>query len=241
MKKNLFFWIMALMICAAVGCADKSSSLETDDNTRNEEELWETGVWESRHFITDYLVPSAIAVVVDEKGVLNLKVSGAEYPTTEEVIPEEAKYFIKLYGDTAYEGYVHPGMSPALSYPIDKITIYCDKDFDAKHAAGEPLDDIAQLDFNSFYPFVKNGYQLFPKSEESPNGDTVHYELIFDSVDAELTKLIQAKFLTNKISPSYVAKIEFCSTPEVPGEYTFNLAVTINGETLTTTFTHTFE
>jgi hypothetical protein len=40
---------------------------------------------------------------------------------------------------------------------------------------------------------------------------------------------------------SDVAKIEFASQPAEPGEYTFTLEVTTNGETFQTEFTHTFE
>ena len=63
----------------------------------------------------------------------------------------------------------------------------------------------------------------------------------FDDVNADRTKLMCAHFLTSKISPSYVAEIEFLSQPAELGEYTFTLEMTTNGETLKTEFTHTFE
>ena len=225
MRKLLFGAIAAF---ALWGCKEDSPS-----------EILETGTKPSPHYITEYLVASKIDVEVNkDSGKLCLKVSGDEYTTWHKNnISEEALYFIELYNDKSYHGSVHPGMTPALAYPLDKITIYCDKDFDAEHPAGEPLDKIALLYFSSYYPFIEGGY----KGIHPFNYDRISYIMHFDDVNADRTKLMCAHFLTSKISPSYVAEIEFLSQPAELGEYTFTLEMTTNGETLKTEFTHTFE
>jgi len=225
--RKLFF--VAFVAFALFGCKESDSFSE----------MPETGTWASPHYITEYLVASEIDVEVNkESGDLCLKVSGEEYQTWDKnEISKEALYFINLYNDKTYRGGVHPGMTPALAYPLDKITISCDRDFDAKHPAGEPLDKIALLYFSSFYPFIEGGCEgIHPF-----NYDRLSYIMNFYNVNADRTKLMCAQFLTSKISPSYVAKIDFVSQPEEPGEYTFTLEMTTNGETLKTEFTHTFE
>lgn len=247
MKKYLFLAFIAFVLC---GCSESSGILEDktdetrkDDNKDDNVEVpaEETGTWVTSHFITEYLVASEIAVE-NKNGTLCLKVLGDEYYTHyPSDISKEALELANMYNDNSYTGGIHPGAHPALAYPLDKITICCDKDFDAEHPAGESLDDIAQLGFCSFYPFVENGYNYFPMPDDWWYNDRVRYTMPFASVNAEVTKLLWAYFLTSKISPSYVAKIDFVSQPETPGEYAFALEMTTNGETLKTEFTHTFE
>ena len=227
MRKLLFLAFIAFTLC---GCKEDSPS-----------EILETGTIPSPHYITEYLVASKIDVEVNkDSGKLCLKVSGDEYTTWHKNnISEEALYFIELYNDKSYYGSVHPGMTPALAYPLDKITIYCDKDFDAEHPAGTPLDKIALLYFNTFYPYIEGGYKSLGSYDYYD--DRVWRIMNFTQINADRTKLMCAHFLTSKISPSYVAEIEFLSQPAEPGEYTFTLEMTTNGETLKTEFTHTFE
>lgn len=225
MRKLLFLAFIAFTLC---GCKEDSPS-----------EILETGTIPSPHYITEYLVASKIDVEVNkDSGKLCLKVSGDEYTTWHKNnISEEALYFIELYNDKSYYGSVHPGMTPALAYPLDKITIYCDKDFDAKHPAGTPLDKIALLYFSSYYPFIEGGY----KGIHPFNYDRISYIMRFDDVNADRSKLMCAHFLTSKISPSYVAEIEFLSQPAEPGEYDFVLETTINGKVYKSEFSYTFE
>lgn len=249
MRKILLLALIAFALC---GCGDSIGALDntTDktDETRKDENkddnvevpAEETGTWVTSHFITEYLVASEIAVE-NKNGTLCLKVLGDEYYTYTSNVSKEAIGLANIYNDNYYTGGIHPGMHPALAYPLDKITISCDADFDAEHPAGEPLDDIAQLGFCSFYPFIENGYQYFPMPDDWWYNDRIRYTMPFASVNAEVTKLLWAYFLTSRISPSYVAKIEFASQPAEPGEYTFTLEMTTNGETLKTEFTHTFE
>ena len=191
----------------------------------------------SKHYITEYLVASEIDVDY-VSGTLCLEVSGTEISVFNN--NEKAVALSNMYGDNGWTGVVGPGLQPALAYPIDKITIYSNKDFDAEHPAGEPLDDIVRLGFNSFYPFIANGYKYFPTSEEWWYSDRLPYSIPFADINAEVTKLIEAYYTTWQISPSYVAKIEFASEPTEAGKYTFTLEMTTNGETFETTFTHIF-
>lgn len=225
--RKLFFIIATCFIF--FGCKGEDASPE----------MPETETWYSRHFITEYIVASKIEVEINkESGELCLKVFGDEYKTwNNKEISQEALYFINLYNDNAYYGRVQPGMSRALAYPLDKITICCDKDFDAEHPAGTPLDKIALLYFSTFYPYIEGGY----KSLDSYYNDRIRRMMNFAQINADRTKLMWADFITSQISPSYVAQIEFLTPPEKAGEYAFTLEMTTNGETLKTEFTHTFE
>lgn len=229
MKNTLFALIAMLMFC---GCSDASSSLEDGDgNTRNEEDFVETGTWVTSHFVTNYIVPNAIATDRMYDGTILISFEGDDHDTTGKTLSEMAKYFTELYGDTSYEGAVYPGAFSALAYPIDKATISCDKDFDAEHPAGEPLDDIVRFDFVTCYDFIQNGYKLNAKYEYHE-----YYSLPLNEINADVTKLISLYF-TNENN----RELKFDSAPDEKGEYNFTLSMTINGKTLTTTFTHTFE
>lgn len=81
---------------------------------------------------------------------------------------EQHSYFSNLYGDTSYTGYTFRFSCPALAYPFDNITMSCNSDFDDEHLAGEPLDDIVQLKFGSFWEFIQNGYE-YPEGCEKPD------------------------------------------------------------------------
>ena len=190
----------------------------------------------SPHYVSEYMVPSDIKVV-PANDTFNIEFSGIIYPTfrgEDYEYNDIVKSLSELYGDTYYKGVAkpQPGSNPALAYPIDEISIYCDKNFDAEHPAGELLNDIATMNYKSYYNFIKNGY--LPYTQNHPNEQDVDsYSLCFDNINAEITKLVslRRKFTT----------ILFTSAPAEPGEYTFTLEMTTNGETLTTEFTHTFE
>ena len=223
MKKYLFMAFIAFVLC---GCKESSPF---------QDRLFGGSYYTSR-YITNYIVTSKI-VVENNDGTLCLKVSGQSFDA---IIPdEEALYFADLYNDNCYKGGVWPFRHVALAHSLDKITISCDKDFDAEHLAGEPLDDIAQLEFASYYPFIENGYNFFSKDNWKYR-DCIGYTMNFDSINAKIAKLIKVEFVRES-ELSDVAKIEFASQPAEPGEYTFTLEVTTNGETLKTEFTHTFE
>ena len=241
MKKILFLAFVAFALC---GCGDTSNTLEDKtDDTRHNEEIIETGVWASSFFVTEFVVPSKVEVAYDA-GQHWLKITGDEYITLDKNAQsfKQAVEFAELYGDTSYTGCVHPGLNRALAYPIDDITIYCEKDFDAEHPAGEPLDDVVKLEFKSFYEFIKNGYQ-YPKdiSLGTPDNEgAIDYTLSLGDIDATLATLVHIHPFRSQLI-NVTPLLHFASQPAEAGEYAFTLAVEINGETFETTFTHTFE
>lgn len=120
-------------------------------------------------------------------------------------------------------------MSISIAYPIDKITIKCDKDFDTEHPAEKPLNDIVMLDYKSYYRYIISGYV----STGGPWLEDVldHYVLTLYKIASDVTTLIYEGS----------AKLQFSSTSTNPGKYTFTLETTINGKIFKSTFTYTFE
>ena len=240
--KRLFF--AAIAVLALWGCGD-SSTLNTEDDTRHDEEVLDTGVFPSDYFITEYIVPSKIEVK-DFSGKLCLAVSGSQYRTCVEDENKDtpnfkkAMEFAEFYGDTSYEGSVYPGMSKSLAYPIEKITISCYENFDAEHPAGEPLDDIVKLEYKTFYEYVKNGYK---NQETTPVGvpdgwGEIDKFLCFNTIKTDYATLV---FLHSTNATIALPIIRFASAPTEPGEYYFVLETTINGEVFKSEFAYTFE
>ncbi len=199
---------------------------------------FETGVSSSPHYITEYVVPSEIEVVINEYGFIELRAPGIIHITYGDK-SEEAMRLAKLYGDTSFKGSVHPGLNPAFAYPIDEITIHSDADFDVRHPAGESLDDITLLSYATLYEFIRGGYKPLPQ-EARPGypeyTDLTHRTLCFNCISPEFTQLMGIS-----LRKYYLGEISFTTSPDIPGEYSFTLSLTTNGETFTTTFTHTFE
>ena len=115
--------------------------------------------------------------------------------------------------------------------------MFCDKDFDAEHPAGTPLDDIAILaGLESYYDYVSSGYKKLHDNPEYMDPMKEVFTLPFNQVNADI-----------KLSTYYTGKyaswsaLDFASKPDEAGEYTFTIEMTTNGKTLKTTFTHTFE
>lgn len=146
---------------------------------------------------------------------------------------DKFSYFNKLYNDTSFNKGNYPGAHQALAYPIDKITLSCDSDYDDKHPAGTPLDDIVKLKYTSYLDFIHNDYQ-YPegyKKEEGYRLGEILFEYYLSEINNDNTKLASRA----------VSTITFTELPTVAGEYNFTLELTSNGETLTTTFTHVFD
>ena len=186
-------------------------------------------------YVSVYVLPTEIEVIkdcVNDYGVFPyIHFKGKTQHTSGDDIPDEIKELRSIYGDTTRYRKDGGVRHIALAYPIDEITISCDQDFDSRHPAGEPLDDIVLLDYGTYYPFIQNGY----------NGISLtRYTICFNCVNANTTKLISYSRNLDFYEGRTPA-IKFRTKPDVPGEYTFNLAVDMNGETLTTSFTYTFE
>ena len=239
MRKLLF---MAFAAIALWGCGDASNDIEITDNTRNETEiLWGSSgerLWESSHFITEYVVPTNIKAICNVPGNIYIKATGDVYKTyrgKDYKDYNKALYFAKKYGDISYKGKVSEGQHTALAYPIEKITIWCDEDFDAEHPAGEPLDDIVNLKYTTFHKFIESGYKSTFDNPMWLDPEEEVFLLPFSSINADITKLIGSNLANYGIG-----NIKFISNPEELGEYTFTLEVTIKGEVFKHTFNFTF-
>ena len=223
MKKIVYIMLIASLLFS---CSEKESS--------------DADVIKSSHFITEFIVPTGVKTKTNSVGDLFLCADGEIYKTWGNKDSEEykkAKYFCDLYNDNSYKGSGYPGLTAALAYPIENLTICCATDFDANHPAGEPLDDIVELDFQTYYDYVKSGYTSYKDSPIWEQRIVEHLVLSFDKVKTDITKLVSVG------SPSSLSfsSFKFTSTPEKLGEYTFTIEMTTNGETFTTEFTHTFE
>lgn len=231
MRKLLFAVITVLTLYS---CSD-SNSLEIYNDTRKPIEEWDGESQMSNHYITEYLVLDEIKVVHAYDGAIALALIGDEYAT---YFGKNYKHYefveglSELYGDTSYIGYPAKGNNVALAYPVDKMTIFCDRDFDAEHPVGKPLDDVVTLDFCSHYNFIKSGYKKNASNKQHLQ-DVDCYTMHLDKINADVATLLA-------MQRSYM-HFNFTSAPAEPGEYNFTLEVTTNGETFTTEFTHTFE
>ena len=232
--KRLF--IIVLVSFVMFSCSDDSSSLEIYNDTRKQTEEVDGAYRRTNHFIGAYLVLDEIKVVHTYDGLLALALIGDEYYTC---FGKHYKHYefveslSEFYGDTTYNGYTtESSNTSALAYPVDKMTMYCVTDFDAKHPAGKSVDDIVTLDFSSHYNFIQSGYKKNTNSNRHLQ-DVDCYTLPINKINAEVATLIALQ--------RTLMVFNFTSTPETPGEYTFTLEMTTNGEMFKTTFTHTFE
>ena len=227
--KRLFF--QAIIVFSAIvlaGCREDSGE---DNKTPSMPPPF------SHYFIGGYLTPSEVKVALNDNGVLRLYADGEFIMTPREyndAISEEALHLAQRYNDTSYNA--AGGGVYAFAYPIDEITISSEQDFDARHPAGTVLDDIVEMQYTSYYPFILNGYNLIYNPSLDTKWWSVPYDLCLDCVCGDLATLISCT-----PEGKTLGTLTFATTPDTPGEYNFTLSLTTNGETYTTTFTHTFE
>jgi hypothetical protein len=185
-------------------------------------------MWYTPYLISNYLLLEEITCTPSE--LYNNKAYLSYYG---ENCGDKFSYFSKLCNDTSYNNFILPGEQQALAYPIDKITLSCDSDYDAKHPAGTPLDDIVKLQFDSYWDFIQNDYQYpeWYKKEKGYRLGEIPFEYYLSEINSDNTKLASRA----------VSTITFTELPTVAGEYNFTLELTTNGETFTATFTHVFD
>lgn len=187
------------------------------------------------YMISNYVLTEKIACSSSEiySNFVSLNYYGEDLLASLRATYERFSYFSKLYNDNSFNKANHPGAYSALAYPIDKITLSCDSDYDAKHPAGTPLDDIVTIEFDSYWDFIQNGYQYpdwYTVKEKDWYG-SMRLEYYLSEINSDNTKLASRK----------VNRLLFTELPTVLGEYNFTLELTTNGKTLTTTFTHVFD
>ncbi|MCD8072203.1 MAG: hypothetical protein LUE10_03335, partial [Alistipes sp.] len=66
-------------------------------------------------------------------------------------------------GDTKYKGQILPGSSPALAENPVGVTVTCDRDIDAAHPAGAPLDDVVLIHGWSYREYIQSSYKTYTK------------------------------------------------------------------------------
>lgn len=239
MRKLFFVAIVAMVLCS---CGDSNFLRYDDDVTRkpNEDVDGGSSAIASHHFITEYIEPNGIEALSNAPGHLYLKVKGNVYQTfrgKDYQHYDKVEYFSKLYDDTSYTGKVRPGEHAVLAYPIEKISLWCGKDFDAEHPVGTPLNDIVSLYFETYYDFVQSGYKDYKEDNPEWIDPTLEEHLLsFEEVNSDITKLTQVGMSQNAF-----ANVRFNSTPETLGEYPFTIVMTVNGDDLRYSFTFTFE
>lgn len=194
----------------------------------------DTGVWPTPYMITNYVLTEEI--VCSSSTIYNNSMSlnyyGEDLLASLRATYDRFSYFNKLYNDDSFNGSTYPGAFSALAYPFDKITLSCDSDYNAKHPAGTPLDDIVKLEFESYWDFIQNDYQ-YPEwyTEKECGYGEVPLKYYLSEINSDNTKLAARK----------AHRLVFTELPTVLGGYNFTLELTTNGKTLTTTFTHVFD
>lgn len=234
MKRLIFFVFAALALCSCSNGDEDSNNWEYDP---------------PKH--TSYLIPwyefiNKISVLPykhnDGSSRYHIRFSKSYIHGWKKNHIEQHSYFSNLYGDTSYKGLTYRLSHPAFAYPFDKVTMSCDSDFDAKHPAGEPLDDIVMLSFGSWWEFIQNGYE-YPEGcvlpqypEDSDKNEKTIGEIMYNKYLSDIN-FDNSKLINSHRQPEVI----FTTSPATPGEYTFTLELTTNGETFTTTFTQKFE
>ena len=91
---------------------------------------------------------------------------------------------------------------------------------------------IVKVKFESYWNYIQNGYQYPDWCKKGLQLGRCSFEYLLSEINNDNSKLI-----CWPDSPT----ITFTSSPTTPGEYTFTMELTTNGETFTTTFTKKFE
>ena len=219
MKRLIFASIITLLLC---GC-------------KSEEENLIDGTNYSPNMIMAYTLIEEITCEKIDNNTMYFNPKGKRVYNYDDLF----SYLCNMYNDISFNKKIVPFTYRAFAYPFDKIILSCNADFDDNHKAGASLGDIVKIKFESLWDYINNGYEYpeeYKKYEESASGLSVYgvvpYELYLSEVNSSNSKLI---------TPGYHNYIIFTSSPTTPGEYTFTLELTTNGETFTTTFTHKFE
>ena len=176
------------------------------------------------YMISNYVLTDEIACSSGTlySNLITLNYYGEDLLAISKATYERFLYFNKLYKDNSFYKANYPGAYSALAYPIDKITLSCDSDYDAKHPAGTPLDDIVKLDFESYREFIQNNYQ-YPEwyTEKECGYGAVPLRYYLSEINSDNTTLASRK----------VNGMIFTELPTVLGEYNFTLEITTNGKT----------
>lgn len=97
----------------------------------------------------------------------------------------------ELYGDTSFNAWlIHDVVmtgSRSWAFPFEELSIVSDDDYDENHPAGTPLDDIVEIKYDSYRPFIESGYKdtstgsgpFYARTETKRISDIVPEDAIF--------------------------------------------------------------
>lgn len=132
---------------------------------------------------------------------------------------EDRKFYDEIcaeHGDVAYNrnvGLVSDIITEWGLHPdIASVTVTSDKDFDAAHPAGTPLNDCTELTYCSAYDYVSSGYDQSFLTYDSPKEKT---EPLTEVSAGELSLMLEDYGL-----------LTFTSSPETKGAH--RISVTLN-------------
>lgn len=141
---------------------------------------------------------------------------------------ETFDFLSHYYDDTtfhlsSFEGRRNAVVHASIAEPMLSITVISDKDFDEKHPAGTPLDDIVFFSAGTPYPFIKSGYKKWYERIDS------HFDGGYTIIEGTLSELNPEDLVLLNTEHMY---IDF---PLVPKEKEHNITVKIlfkNGKVL---------
>ncbi|MCC8034558.1 MAG: hypothetical protein LIO77_01325 [Rikenellaceae bacterium] len=156
MKKLIFISFSIAVIATLSSCEDRY-----------------TGTVFSLGFIGEYYEPEEMVLESSYRRV-QVRVHGAVSTYNGKKNPNERYLELaEINGDTKYKNQLLPGSNPALSENPTGVTVICDRDIDATHPAGAPLDDMIIMLGWTYSEYIKSGYKTYTK--EIP--ETYGYDL----------------------------------------------------------------
>lgn len=227
MKNILYFSIFLQM--ALFTCCKKENNADKDC------------CFVSKYFMPAYMLPDTLKAgnsypIENNRHKINLKFKGFFISEKGELmapkqgfedLEERSLKFKELsqsYGDTTYNDYKDIGFSPALGYPIKKISIVSNKDYDSNHPAGTDLSDVIECSMSSYWHHIKNNYRDYNYYDYYVYCSTKEYCIIKKVADLDSEDL--------KIVGAYVMSLFI---PDLDLDDTHDLTITIhfeNGKTL---------
>lgn len=103
---------------------------------------------------------------------------------------------------------------------ISKITIVSNGDFDEEHPAGTPLDDVVSISYDTYRPYIENGY-VHPDSSRSEYDYNPYKEKVaLEDFVAENSKFMSVKNIS----------LSFHHKPTVAKQHTFEVTLYVEGK-----------
>lgn len=172
----------------------------------------------SSSYVLGYMEVSGIELKQEGEAIAILPdaVSGRVSVQSEGEEREQYDAICAKHGDVTYNrnvGLVSDIITEWGLHPdIASVTVTSDKDFDAAHPAGTPLNDCAELTYRSAYDYVSSGYDQSFLTNDTPKEKT---EPLTEVSAGELSLMLEDYGL-----------LTFTSSPETKGAH--RISVTLN-------------